>query len=78
MFPPGDKGLCCAMATAWEGRGLESPIVGLLHVGDGFIRVCTGFCIVLSRGYVQSLSVLKRDCCSLARIAAPRVNTGAL
>lgn len=57
MFPQADKGLCSALATAWEGRGLESPTVGLLRGGDGFIKVYTGFCIVLSRGCMLILSV---------------------
>lgn len=57
MFLQADKGLCSALATAWEGRGLESPTVGLLRVGDGFVEVCTGFCIALSRGCMQILSV---------------------
>lgn len=57
MLPQADKGLCSALATAWEGRGLESPTVGLLRVEDGFVKVCTGFCIVLSRGCMQILTV---------------------
>lgn len=57
MFPQADKDLCSALAAAWEGRGLESPTVGLLKVGDGYIKVCTVFCIVLFKGCMQILSV---------------------
>lgn len=49
-IPRGGRGLRSALSSAWEGRGLGSPTMGLLWVGYDFIKVSDGFCIVLSRG----------------------------
>lgn len=48
--PQGGRGLRSALSAAWEGTRLGSPTVGLLRVGDDFIKVSVGFCIALSRG----------------------------
>lgn len=49
-IPWEDGALCSALSTAWEGEGLGSLTMGLLRVGDDFIKVSVGYCTVLSKG----------------------------